>query len=94
MYYCNGCRDVFDAPKQLRELHGEVFGACPGCLEGDYESARVCRKCGAYIPESQSKFGMCADCEDELDERVQEFMEQLDCYEREFLNWQYDGEAF
>ena len=94
MYFCNECNDIFDQPQILRELHGEAFSVCPGCREGDYEDARVCRKGGAYMPESQNKFGMCSDCEEELDEKFQEFMEQFDWYEREFLNWKYDGEPF
>ena len=43
MYFCNECNDIFDQPQILRELHGEAFSVCPGCREGDYEDARVCR---------------------------------------------------
>ena len=74
MYLCNRCKTDFESPAVLTTSYGLPGGmeaesdiVCPHCGSDDWEEARVCTKCGKLLPESQSLFGLCKECEDEAD---------------------------
>lgn len=69
MYICVECNEIFDDPLAVLEKHGftdgmyERIDVCPHCLSSAYETARFCEKCHATIPESQSEYQLCPNCE-------------------------------
>lgn len=59
-YVCTTCGAVFQEEPSYDAAHGCIYCGC------DVEKAETCSKCGATIPYSQSKFGLCEDCEKQL----------------------------
>lgn len=47
-YFCLDCEGVFTEPKQITELHGERWDACPFC-GGSFVKAILCDCCKEYV---------------------------------------------
>ena len=70
-YYCNNCKDVFDADDARLIRTSNRVGdwikvdedyVCPHCGSCDYSEAVECKSCGEYIPEECAYDGYCEDC--------------------------------
>lgn len=92
MYYCLNCHDVFEKLVTVVERHGletppyETYPASSCCHDSNFEEAKVCERCGAYIPESQSLYGMCAECERNAADRFRFlFNNEFDEVERAYI---------
>lgn len=59
-----------------------------------YEEPKFnCFQCLKDIPEEQSMFSLCKECEEKAQKRFDDFMNTFTREERKFINWRYDGEA-
>ena len=97
MYICKECHTVFEEPYIICDSHDmpwpyhEEFQCCPDCLSDDFEESARCKKCGGWVPESESMFGLCEECEAKTNEKFEliKKIAQLvfDKNERDYLNW-------
>ena len=104
MYVCLECGRSFheDDVEVVKEYHYELEDRayekrhiCPYCKSANFEEGSYCQQCGDEISESQAKFGLCADCEIEADEKFKELLEEyFTKNEIEYLNNQYCDEYF
>ena len=70
-YYCNNCKDVFDADDARRIdasfragdwIKEEYEYVCPHCGSCDYDEAVECSDCGKYVLKEESFGGYCEEC--------------------------------
>ena len=73
-YYCNNCKDVFDADDARLIRTSNRVGdwikvdedyVCPHCGSCDCEEAVECPSCGEYISKEESYGGYCENCVNE-----------------------------
>lgn len=73
-YYCNDCKQVFDADDARRIdasfragdwIKEEYEYVCPRCGSKHYSEAVKCNSCGEYVPEEESYGGYCENCVNE-----------------------------
>ena len=70
-YYCNDCKQVFDADDARRIdasfragdwIKEEYECVCPHCGSDDYSEAVECLMCGEYLSIEDAYDGYCAEC--------------------------------
>ena len=73
-YYCNDCKQVFDADDARRIdasfragdwIKEEYEHVCPRCGSKHYSEAVKCNASGEYVPEEESYAGYCENCVNE-----------------------------
>lgn len=98
MFWCENCQEDFEELLEIREYHDffdgkhETFYVCPLCGSEEWQEARICKRCGRWMPESQALFSLCVDCERNARDKFDSMMDQLSVEERKYLSWQYEGE--
>ncbi|MDD4564865.1 MAG: hypothetical protein PHE79_05240 [Eubacteriales bacterium] len=80
MYYCNDCKEKFEAPMHTVIIHTEVdtrqeepASVCPICGSDDYEDMKQC-VCGEWV---RSFEDYCQNCIKERDKAIQEAVRRL-----------------
>lgn len=83
MHICATCGEVFNDPLAVYDED-----VCPSCGSNDIESAERCSKCGEWIPEHQSKFHLCENCEEETLQLFRAFCAGLTDDQKELCIWE------
>lgn len=64
-YICDKCGRVFDDPKELKNMGGDVGESvyvCPYCGHDEYEEVVECAVCGDVVRESETVECVCENC--------------------------------
>lgn len=91
MKRCEKCNARLEDGTLHREVtdHG-VFYVCPYCGCVDFVETYFCERCGAeYQGEEQSTYGLCAACEEEIQNEFLAFMSRYKDNERDMLDWAF-----
>lgn len=64
-YICDRCDQIFDQPKRLKDMGGDIgedVYVCPFCDCEDYEEVVECAICGDVVRESETENCVCEKC--------------------------------
>ena len=85
-YICDGCDNLFDEPKRLKDMGGDIgedVWVCPYCGCENYEEAIECAICGDVVRESETENCVCEKCVEKYAGR--EHAERLGDENKEFI---------
>ncbi|MBE7092997.1 MAG: hypothetical protein E7365_07475 [Clostridiales bacterium] len=87
MLYCDECKTIFSNPLIILYTDSEMFiskniPVCPNCKNTDYCDVYLCKRCNKkYI----KKDNFCADCINDLEKSIKEFLDNFTVEEQEIM---------
>lgn len=83
MYQCDECKKTFEANEIERWVDERVGDSClysyhcPHCKSEEFGEVVECSRCGQEWNENELSYGLCPDCQKEIDERVRNFFKDM-----------------